>query len=82
MYHSLLLIALFQGVKSISSGPAPTERRLLSHEEMAMVGMSPAPTPAPKRRDANKLFDRRQEDTEGVETCAYFDRDYCKSASY
>ncbi|KNG48123.1 hypothetical protein DDE82_004845 [Stemphylium lycopersici] len=43
---------------------------------MAMVGMSPAPTPAPKRRDANKLFDRRQEDTEGVETCAYFDRDY------
>ncbi|KAF1828011.1 hypothetical protein BDW02DRAFT_635430 [Decorospora gaudefroyi] len=76
MYLSLFLAAFSHVVVSVSIGPAPTEYRLLNHEEMARVGTSPAPTSAPRRRDSAGVWERPQGDRKGDETCAYFDGDY------
>jgi hypothetical protein len=59
-------------------GPAPTEHRLLSHQELAMIGISPAPTPAPRRRYSGNVFERQEVFSEGPETCGYNTEDVCK----
>jgi hypothetical protein len=58
--------------------PAPTEYRLLSHQELAMFGMSPAPTPAPRRHYLGNVFPRQAVYSEGPGTCGYHTEDFCK----
>ncbi|KAF2001245.1 hypothetical protein P154DRAFT_175111 [Amniculicola lignicola CBS 123094] len=75
MFHSIIFAASFLHViVSAFPGPAPTEYGNIDFEMMGRLGMSPAPTPAPRRRDAPRLFGRQA--SEGPQTCGYDDEDW------
>lgn len=80
MYRPYFVAALLQSAFAISSGPAPTQPHLLNHEEMAMEGMSPAPTPAPKKRNPASLLERQDDVSRGSETCGFWSAELSKSA--
>ena len=79
MYRTFTIAALLQLAFSMSLGPIATQFHLLSNEEMAMKGTSPAPTPAPRKRDPASLFKRQAEVSIGVETCGFSRGDWSKA---
>lgn len=79
MYCTFSIAALLQLAFAMSLGPVATQFHLLSNEDMAIKGISLAPTPAPRKRDLAGLFKRQTDVSVGIETCGFAKLDWSKT---